>query len=108
MARLVWIPPANVVVDIRLDSVLRRAAQILDNKTEGVADAAFNARAAEALLDTAFEGRPEQIREIAAAAVAGVAALEDSFADSAYRLQLAKVMVQRALVDALNDAPSNG
>ena len=73
----------------------------------GVADTAFNARGAEALLGVGFEGRSEQTRDIAAAAVAGIVALNDSFADSAYRLQLAKIMVKRALADALDDARSN-
>ncbi|MEA3103163.1 xanthine dehydrogenase family protein subunit M [Caballeronia mineralivorans] len=73
----------------------------------GVADAPFNARAAETLLGTAFEGRLEQICEIAAVAVDGVVALEDGFADSSYRLQLARTMVERALADALKSRTSN-
>jgi carbon-monoxide dehydrogenase medium subunit len=73
----------------------------------GVADAPFNARAAETLLSAGFDGRLEQIREIAAVAVDGVTALEDGFADSAYRLQLAQVMVQRALGDALKNSASH-
>jgi aerobic carbon-monoxide dehydrogenase medium subunit len=73
----------------------------------GVADAPFNARAAETLLGTGFDGRPEQIREIATVAVDGVVALEDGFADSSYRLQLARTMVERALADALKNRTSN-
>jgi aerobic carbon-monoxide dehydrogenase medium subunit len=73
----------------------------------GVADAPFNAQAAETLLGTGFEGRLEQIREIAAVAVDGVVALEDGFADSSYRLQLARTMVERALGDALKSRTSN-
>jgi aerobic carbon-monoxide dehydrogenase medium subunit len=73
----------------------------------GVADAPFNAQAAETLLGTGFEGRLEQIREIAAVAVDGVMALEDGFADSSYRLQLARTMVERALGDALKSRTSN-
>lgn len=73
----------------------------------GVADAPFNARAAETLLAAGFDGRLEQIREIAAVAVDGVVALEDGFSDSSYRLQLARTMVERALADALKDRMSN-
>jgi aerobic carbon-monoxide dehydrogenase medium subunit len=73
----------------------------------GVADAPFNAQAAETLLGTGFEGRLEQICEIAAVAVDGVVALEDGFADSSYRLQLARTMVERALADALKNRTSN-
>jgi aerobic carbon-monoxide dehydrogenase medium subunit len=73
----------------------------------GVADAAFNARAAETMLAAGFDGRPEQIREIAAVALDGVVALEDGFADSSYRLQLARTMVERALADALKNRTSN-
>jgi carbon-monoxide dehydrogenase medium subunit len=73
----------------------------------GVADAPFNARAAETLLAAGFDGRSEQIREIATVAVAGVVALEDGFADSSYRLQLARTMVERALADALKSRTSN-
>jgi carbon-monoxide dehydrogenase medium subunit len=73
----------------------------------GVADAPFNARAAETLLAAGFDGRPEQIREIATVAVDGVVALEDGFADSSYRLQLARTMVERALADALKNRTSN-
>lgn len=73
----------------------------------GVADAPFNARAAETLLAAGFDGRPEQIREIATVAVDGVVALEDGFADSSYRLQLARTMVERALADALKSRTSN-
>jgi carbon-monoxide dehydrogenase medium subunit len=73
----------------------------------GVADAPFNARAAETLLAAGFDGRPEQIHEIATVAVDGVVALEDGFADSSYRLQLARTMVERALADALKNRTSN-
>jgi carbon-monoxide dehydrogenase medium subunit len=73
----------------------------------GVADAPFNARAAETLLAAGFNGRPEQIREIAAVGVDGVVALEDGFSDSGYRLQLARTMVERALADALKNRTSN-
>jgi carbon-monoxide dehydrogenase medium subunit len=73
----------------------------------GVADAPFNARAAETLLAAGFNGRPEQIREIAAVGVDGVVALEDGFSDSSYRLQLARTMVERALADALKNRTSN-
>jgi carbon-monoxide dehydrogenase medium subunit len=68
----------------------------------GVSDTPFNARAAEALLERGFDGTPAQIDEVASVAVAGVQALEDGFADAAYRLQLASVMVKRALTDAID------
>jgi carbon-monoxide dehydrogenase medium subunit len=66
----------------------------------GVAATAFRPFAAEALLAEGFSGRPEEIDRISAEAFSGVDALEDNFADAAYRLQLGRIMLKRALDDA--------
>ncbi|MGO4328155.1 xanthine dehydrogenase family protein subunit M [Cupriavidus sp. 2TAF22] len=67
----------------------------------GVADTAFRPYAAEALLGAGFTGGADDMDRIAMAAFAGVTPLTDSFADAAYRLQLGKVMLKRALADAM-------
>ncbi|QBR01368.1 FAD binding domain-containing protein [Paraburkholderia pallida] len=66
----------------------------------GVAETAFRAYAAEAELERGFTGSAEEILRIVEAAFADVTPLEDGFADGAYRTQLAKVMLGRALADA--------
>ncbi|CAG2150841.1 Carbon monoxide dehydrogenase medium chain [Cupriavidus yeoncheonensis] len=68
----------------------------------GVADSAFRAHAAEAMLG-GFTGSAEQTRRIVEAAFADVRPLEDGFADGAYRMQLARVMLGRALADAVRE-----
>lgn len=68
----------------------------------GVADTPFRADAAETLLGEGLEGGQDGIDRIAATAFDGVAPLEDSFADAAYRLQLGRVMLKRALADAMD------
>ncbi|KWR91736.1 FAD binding domain-containing protein [Cupriavidus sp. IDO] len=67
----------------------------------GVADAAFRAREAEALLEGNFTGLTDRVDAIVDAAFAEVSPLEDNFADGEYRLQLGRVMLKRALLDAL-------
>jgi aerobic carbon-monoxide dehydrogenase medium subunit len=66
----------------------------------GVAATAFRPFAAEALLAQGCSGRPEEIEKIAAEAFSNVEALDDNFADAAYRLQLGRTMLKRALGDA--------
>ena len=68
----------------------------------GLADAAFRAHAAEAML-SGFTGSAEETRRIVEAAFADVRPLEDGFADGAYRMQLARVMLGRALADAVRE-----
>jgi len=67
----------------------------------GMADTAFRAHAAEAML-SGFTGSAEQTSRIVEAAFADVKPLEDAFADGAYRMQLARVMLSRALADAVS------
>ncbi len=67
----------------------------------GVADAAFRAWEAGALLEGSFADLPDKVDAIVDAAFTNVTPLEDNFADGAYRLQLGRVMLKRALVDAL-------
>ncbi|MDQ0141164.1 FAD binding domain-containing protein [Cupriavidus necator] len=67
----------------------------------GVADVAFRAREAEALLEGNFTDLAGKVDDIVETAFTGVNALEDNFADGAYRLQLGRVMLKRALLDAL-------
>jgi carbon-monoxide dehydrogenase medium subunit len=67
----------------------------------GVADAAFRAWEAGALLEGSFAELPGKADAIVEAAFANVTPLEDNFADGAYRLQLGRVMLKRALGDAL-------
>lgn len=67
----------------------------------GVADTAFRATAAEALLEGNFTDITDKVDAIVDAAFADVAPLEDNFADGAYRLQLGRIMLKRALLEAL-------
>lgn len=67
----------------------------------GVADTAFRAWEAGALLEGSFADLPGKVDAIVEAAFANVPPLEDNFADGAYRLQLGRVMLKRALADAL-------
>lgn len=67
----------------------------------GVADTAFRAWGAGALLEGSFADLPDKVDDIVEAAFANVPPLEDNFADGAYRLQLGRVMLKRALADAL-------
>ena len=67
----------------------------------GVADTAFRAWEAGALLEGSFADLPDKVDDIVEAAFANVPPLEDNFADGAYRLQLGRVMLKRALADAL-------
>lgn len=68
----------------------------------GFADRAFRATAAEAAL-AGYAGLPEQTQRLAELAFEGVTALEDRFADAAYRTQLGRTMLRRALADAAAD-----
>jgi len=70
----------------------------------GVAETAFRPNAAEALLGQGFAGTEHDINEVVESAFAEVQPLEDNFADAAYRIQLGKVMLKRALQDAMNAA----
>jgi carbon-monoxide dehydrogenase medium subunit len=65
----------------------------------GVASHAFTAASALQHL-AGFSGTPEEIDNIVSAALTGVEPLADRFADAAYRLQLAKTMIRRALASA--------
>jgi carbon-monoxide dehydrogenase medium subunit len=67
----------------------------------GVAETAFRAYAAEALLNADFGGRNDEVEAVVEAAFADVTPLEDNFADGTYRLHLGKVMLKRALEDAM-------
>ncbi|MNT34521.1 hypothetical protein D3C72_1705080 [compost metagenome] len=67
----------------------------------GVAEAAFRATSAEALLEGNFTDIADKVDDIVDAAFADVTPLEDNFADGAYRLQLGRVMLKRALLEAL-------
>lgn len=67
----------------------------------GVAETAFRPYAAEDLFLAGFAGSDEEITKIVDAAFTDVQPLEDNFADGAYRIQLAKVMLKRALEDAV-------
>jgi carbon-monoxide dehydrogenase medium subunit len=69
----------------------------------GVAETAFRAHAAEAELGRGFTGSTEEIARLVETAFAGVTPLEDGFADGTYRIQLAKVMLSRALTDAVRE-----
>ncbi|WP_233889760.1 FAD binding domain-containing protein [Paraburkholderia flagellata] len=69
----------------------------------GVAETAFRARAVEAALASEFNGSSEEINRLAEIAFVDVTPLEDGFADGAYRKQLAKVMLRRALTDAVGN-----
>jgi aerobic carbon-monoxide dehydrogenase medium subunit len=68
----------------------------------GVAETAFRAYTAESELARGFTGAAEEIARLVETAFADVTPLEDGFADGAYRLQLAKVMLSRALADAVH------
>ncbi len=70
----------------------------------GVAETPFRARAAEALLGRGMAGSWSEVAQVVDAAFADVTPLEDHFADGAYRVQLGKVMLRRALEDALQRA----
>ncbi|MFM0162302.1 FAD binding domain-containing protein [Paraburkholderia sediminicola] len=70
----------------------------------GVAETAFRAHAAEAELSRGFTGSAEDIARLVETAFDGVTPLEDGFADGAYRMQLAKVMLSRALTDAVRES----
>lgn len=67
----------------------------------GVADTAFRAKSAEALLEGNLADIADKLEAIVDAAFAGVTPLEDNFADGTYRLQLGRVMLKRALREAL-------
>jgi carbon-monoxide dehydrogenase medium subunit len=66
----------------------------------GLADHAFRAKAAEALL-AGYEGKLEQIRRIQELAFHEVTPVEDRFADAEYRMQIGRTMLRRALADAM-------
>jgi len=68
----------------------------------GVAEIPFRALAAEPLLGPAFSGSQAEIAQIVDTAFADVSPLEDHFADGAYRIQLGKVMLKRALEAAMD------
>lgn len=70
----------------------------------GVAETAFRALAAEAQIGENFSGSQADIARVVDLAFADITALEDNFADSEYRIQLAKVMLKRALEDAVSQA----
>ncbi|OAJ54960.1 carbon monoxide dehydrogenase [Paraburkholderia ginsengiterrae] len=70
----------------------------------GVAETAFRARAAEIELGHGFTGSAEEIARLVELAFGGTTPLEDGFADGAYRIQLAKVMLSRALADAVRQS----
>ncbi len=88
---------AGVAVDLVVDRGTCTGARIAVN---GVAAHAFRATKAEALL-AGYRGEESQIERVLEAAFDGVSLLEDRFADAAYRLQLARTMLRRALADAL-------
>ena len=67
----------------------------------GYADHAFRATRAEALL-AGYAGQADRTERLPEVAFADVSPLEDRFADAAYRLQLARTMLRRALADALS------
>lgn len=90
---------AGVAVVLRFDKGRCIAGRI---GITGVAQTAFNAAAAEALLP-GCEQHPRSVERIAAASVWGIEPLSDKYADGEYRLQLARVMAQRALTDALGN-----
>jgi carbon-monoxide dehydrogenase medium subunit len=66
----------------------------------GLADCAFRAKGAEALL-AGFNGQADRIEPLLHLAFADVTPLADRFADAEYRLQLGRTMLRRALTDAL-------
>ncbi len=69
----------------------------------GVSDGAYRASAVESALEgKAFSA--DAVATAAAAAAEGIEALEDSFADAGYRVQLAKTMAKRAIMAAWNNA----
>jgi aerobic carbon-monoxide dehydrogenase medium subunit len=70
----------------------------------GVSGTAFRAHEAEAGLASGFTGSAEEIGRLAERAFVGVTPLEDAFADGAYRVQLAKVMLRRALAEAVRES----
>ncbi len=67
----------------------------------GVAETAFRPRTAERMLSEGFSGTESDIAHLVDVAFADVKPLEDNFADSAYRIHLGKVMLKRALIDAV-------
>jgi carbon-monoxide dehydrogenase medium subunit len=89
---------AGVAVDLAVDRGRCTGGRIAVN---GVATHAFRATQAEALL-AGYQGSDESHTErVLDAAFDGVAFLEDRFADAAYRRQLARTMLRRALADAM-------
>lgn len=67
----------------------------------GLTDHARRLPAAEVLLP-GYHLDSKSTEDILAAAFEGIQPLEDSFADGAYRLQLARTMLKRALADAVH------
>jgi len=67
----------------------------------GYAHHAFRATRAEALL-AGYAGQADRTERLLEVVFADVSPLEDRFADAAYRLQLARTMLRRALADALS------
>lgn len=65
----------------------------------GFTDHAFRPGAAEAAL-AGYAGLPEQTQRLVDLAFDGATALEDRFADAAYRTQLGRTLLRRALADA--------
>jgi carbon-monoxide dehydrogenase medium subunit len=91
---------AGVAVVLRADRGACTGGRIA---VTGVAGQAFRAAQAEALLAGYKADEPHTAR-VLDAAFAGVAPLEDRFADAEYRLQLARTMLRRSLADAMADS----
>lgn len=68
----------------------------------GLAATAFRASASEAMLARGFTGSAEEIGRLVETAFVDVTPLEDNFASGDYRIQLGKVMLKRALEDAVS------
>jgi aerobic carbon-monoxide dehydrogenase medium subunit len=94
---------AGVAVVLVLERGTCRSGRIA---VTGVADHAFRAAAAEPQL-AGYAGQPDRTKRLLDLAFAGVAPLEDRFADAAYRVQLGRTMLRRALAEALNLTPAS-
>ena len=66
----------------------------------GLADCAFRAKRAEALL-AGYTGQADRTERLLDLAFGDVTPLADRFADAEYRLQLGRTMLRRALADAI-------
>jgi carbon-monoxide dehydrogenase medium subunit len=88
---------AGVAVVLRFERGACSGGQIA---VTGLADCAFRAKRAEALL-AGFAGEADRVERLLELAFADVTPLADRFADAEYRLQLGRTMLRRALADAL-------